>query len=40
MAWLQLKLLSQADQAERLSDLLTDVGAVSVTFLRKSPTVE
>lgn len=33
MAWLQLKLLSQADQAERLSDLLTDVGAVSVTFL-------
>ena len=33
MAWLQLKLLSQADQAECLSDLLTDVGAVSVTFL-------
>ena len=33
MAWLQLKLLSQADQAERLSDLLTEVGAVSVTFL-------
>jgi ribosomal protein L11 methyltransferase len=33
VAWLQLKLLSQADQAERLSDLLTDVGAASVTFL-------
>ena len=33
MAWLQLKLLSQADEAERLSDLLTEVGAVSVTFV-------
>lgn len=33
MAWLQLKLLSQANEAERLSDLLTEVGAVSVTFL-------
>lgn len=33
MAWLQLKLLSQVDQAEHLSDLLTEVGAVSVTFL-------
>ena len=33
MSWLQVKFSSIANEADRLSDLLTDVGSVSVTFL-------
>lgn len=32
MPWIQIRLNSTADHAEALSDILTEAGAVSVTF--------
>lgn len=38
MAWLQLRLNSTAQLAEQISDYLTDIGAVSVTFMDSQDT--
>ena len=32
MAWIQIRLYTHSEKAEPLSDLLTELGAVSVTF--------
>ena len=33
MAWVQIRLNSTDKQAEQISDFLTEIGAVSVTFM-------
>ncbi|OOF70774.1 50S ribosomal protein L11 methyltransferase [Rodentibacter caecimuris] len=38
MAWLQLRLNSTAQLAEQISDYLTDIGAVSITFMDSQDT--
>lgn len=38
MAWVQIRLNSTDKQAEEISDFLTEIGAVSVTFMDSQDT--
>ena len=38
MAWVQIRINSTNEQAEQMSDFLTDIGAVSVTFMDSQDT--
>ena len=38
MAWVQIRLNSTDKQAEQISDFLTEIGAVSVTFMDSKDT--
>jgi len=38
MAWIQIRLNSTNEKAEKISDFLEEIGSVSVTFMDKQDT--